>query len=144
MGFKDNLQNYYAKRYLKKYGDRLAQVQGNVVSTKVTEKTILGIIHKLDVAILIKPERSKNIVQCVFTKTRWFKRPEFIPISQGNLLIVQGLKGKKTKDSKKTRKSKESSEKITIMNVRNLTTKKDLIPIEGNVPQVKRQYQRLK
>lgn len=144
MGFKDKLQSYYAKRYLKRYGDRLAQVQGNVISTKLTEKAILGIFHKLEVTILIRPERSKNIVQCVFKKTGWFKKPEFMPISQGNLLIVQGLKGKKPKDGKKPKKTKESSERITIMNIKNMTTKRDLVPIEGNVPKVKRQIQRLK
>ena len=43
MGFKDKLAKYYTESYIKKYGDRLAQVQGNVVSVKVEEKTILWI-----------------------------------------------------------------------------------------------------
>ncbi|MGE5628538.1 MAG: hypothetical protein ACM3X7_10595 [Solirubrobacterales bacterium] len=141
MSFKDKLTQYYTKSYLKKYGDRITQVQGNVVSVKITEKSILGIFHKITVSILVRPDRSKTIVQCIYEKKKWFKKPEFIPISQGNLLLVQGLKGKKTKDGKP---SKESREKVSVLNIRNLTTKKDLVPIEGNVPKVQRQVQRFK
>ena len=141
MGFKDKLTNYYTKSYLKKYGDRITQVQGNVVSTKIAEKSILGIFHKLSVTIFVRPDRSKTIVQCTYTKNRWFKKPSFLSISQGNLILVQGLKGKKPKDGKK---AKENRERLTILNVRNLTTKKDLVPIEGKVPKVQRQVQRLK
>ena len=141
MSFKDKLTQYYTKSYLKKYGDRITQVQGNVVSVKVDEKSILGIFHKITVTILVRPDRSKNIVQCTYTKNRWFKKPEFIPITQGNLLLVQGLKGKKGKDGKP---SKENREKISILNVRNMTTKRDLVPIEGNVPKVQKKVQRLK
>jgi hypothetical protein len=139
MSFKDKLTQYYTKSYLKKYGDRITQVQGNVVSTKVTEKAILGIFHKLSVTLLVRPDRSKTVVQCTYEKNGWFKKPSFIPISQGNLLLVQGLKGKKPKDGKKT---KESREKVSILNIRNMTTKKDLVPIEGNAPKVQRQIQR--
>ena len=138
MSFKDKLTQYYAKKYLKKYGDRLTQVQGNVVSTKITEKSILGIFHKLTVTLLIRPDRSKTVVQCNYVKKKWFGKPEFINISQGNLLLVQGLKGEKAKNGKK---AKENREKITILNIRNMTTKIDLLPME-NAPKIQRQIQR--
>jgi hypothetical protein len=140
MGFQEKLQNYYAKKYLKKYGDRLTQLQGNVVSTKVSEKTILGLFHKMSVTIIVRPDRSKNIVSCTYRKNRWFKKPAFIPISQGNLLLVQGLKA----DKKKKAKAKDSKEGINIINIRNMTTKRDLVPIEGAAPKVQRQVKRLK
>lgn len=135
MGFREKLSKHYTEAYLQKYGDRLAQVQGNVVSVKVEEKTILWIFHKITAVLIVRPERSKSVVRCLYKKNKWFKKPEFITINQGNLVIVQGLKGKK---------GKENRESIEIMNVRNLTTKKDLIPIEG--AQVKRvqKVQRMK
>jgi hypothetical protein len=139
MGFQEKLQNYYAKKYLKKYGDRLTQVQGNVVSTKVTEKSILGLMHKINVTIIVRPDRSKTIISCTYKKNRWFKKPEFIPITQGNLLIVQGLKSDKSKKAKK-----DTKEGISIINIRNMTTKRDLVPIEGGAPKVQRQVKRLK
>ena len=142
MGFQEKLQNYYAKKYLKKYGDILTQLQGNVVSTKVSEKTILGLFHKMSVTIIVRPDRSKNIVSCTYRKNRWFKKPAFIPISQGNLLIVQGLKADKNK--KKKSKSKDTREGINIINIRNMTTKRDLVPIEGGAPKVQKQIKRLK
>ncbi|GAA0724048.1 hypothetical protein GCM10008905_17430 [Clostridium malenominatum] len=129
MGFTDKLNKYYAENYIKKYGDRLAQVQGNVVSIKVEEKSFLGILYRLTVTLLVKPDRSKNITKCVFKKRRWFKKIDFMQISQGNYLLVQGLKGKK---------GKENREQIEIMNIRNLTTKKDLVPIEGKEPKVQK------
>ncbi|AVP54181.1 hypothetical protein K144313037_14550 [Clostridium tetani] len=128
MGFTDKLNKYYAENYIKKYGDRLSQVQGNIVSVKVEEKTILWIFHKITAVLLVKPERSKNIVRCVYKKKRWFKKIDFIPLSQGNFVLVQGLKGKK---------GKENREEIEIMNIRNLTTKRDLIPLEEE-PKVQR------
>lgn len=123
MGFKEKLQKYYQDSYLKKYGDRLTSVRGNVVSVKVEEKRILWIFYTIRAVLIIRPERSKNVITCIYAKRRWFKKPPFMQISQGNLLIVQGLKGKK---------GKESRESIEIMNIMNLSTKKDLIPIEGN------------
>jgi hypothetical protein len=122
MGFKDKLTQKYTESYLKKYGDRLTQVQGKVLSVKIQPKTILWIFHKLTVTVLVKPERSKNIVRCIYNKKRWFKKIDFISISQGNSVIIQGLKGKK---------GKENSEAVEILNIRNLTTKKDLVPMEG-------------
>ncbi|WP_125152199.1 hypothetical protein [Clostridium rectalis] len=135
MSFREKLNKYYAENYIKKYGDRLSQVQGNAVSVKVEQKTILGIFHKLTVVLLVRPERSKNIVRCTYKKHRWFKPVQFISISQGNYLLVQGLKGKK---------GKENREQLEIMNVRNMTTKKDLIPMEGKEPKVQRVKTRFK
>lgn len=135
MGFKEKLQKRYAESYLKKYGDRLTQIQGNVVSVKIEEKAILWIFHKLVVTILLRPDRSKNIVKCTFRQNRWFKKPNFISIIQGNLLIVQGLKGKKGKEGRET---------IQIINIKNLSTKKDLVPVEGSKVQRIQKVQRIK
>lgn len=140
MGFKEKIQNYYTQSYLKKYGDRLTQIQGNVVSVKVEEKTILWIFHKITAILLIRPDRSKNIVKCIYKRNRWFKKPTFMTISMGNLLIVQGLKGEK---AKKGKKPKVDSEAIQVMNIRNLTTKKDLVPIEGDKGQKVQRIQKV-
>ncbi|MBU5483005.1 hypothetical protein KQI86_01620 [Clostridium sp. MSJ-11] len=129
MGFTDKLNKYYAENYIKKYGDRLAQIQGNVVSVKVEEKSFLGILYRITVTLLVKPDRSKNIVKCVYKKRKWFKKIDFMQINQGNYVLVQGLKGKK---------GKENREHIEIMNIRNLTTRKDLVPIEGKEPKVQK------
>ncbi|KGO13340.1 hypothetical protein [Clostridium botulinum] len=134
MGFKEKLGSYYTEAYLKKYGDRITQVQGNVISAKVEKKSILWILNKITVTLLVKPERSKNVIKCTYIKKKWFKKPEFINVSQGNFILVQGLKGKK---------GKENRESIEIINVRNMTTKKDLIPMEGNIQKVKK-IQRVK
>ncbi len=134
MSFKEKIAQYYTKSYLKKYGDRLTQVQGTVVSVKVTEKTILWIFHKLSVMILVRPERSKNIVKCSYIRNRWFKKPEFISVNQGNLVLSKVLKGKK---------GKQNSEQIELINIRNMTTKKDLVPMEGKMQRVQK-VQRLK
>ncbi len=123
MGFKDKMQNYYAKSYMEKNGDRLTQIQGNVVSIKIEEKSILWLFHKLLVTLIIKPDRSKNVVKCTYKRHKWFKKPVFMSISQGHLLLVQGLKGKK---------GKVNSELIEVVNIRNMTTKKDLVVVEGN------------
>ena len=129
MGFRDRLTKYYQDSYLKKYGDRLTQVRGNVLSVKVEEKKILWIFYKLKAVLILKPERSRNIVSCSYSRNRWFKRPKFIAISQGNLLIVQGLKPKKAKG----KKHKDSKESISIMNILNITTKGELYHVEGDV-----------
>lgn len=140
MSFKEKLQQSYTDSFLKKNGDRLTQVQGNVISVKIETKTILWIFHKLIATVLIKPDRSKTIVKCVYKRNRWFKKPEFMTLNQGNLVIVQGLKGIKGK------KSKQSSEIIEIMNVRNLTTKKDLVATDGQSAPIKttRKVKRMK
>jgi hypothetical protein len=134
MSIKEKFSKYYTETYLKRYGDRITQVQGNVVSAKIEEKTILWIFHKLTATLIVKPDRSKTVVKCFYKKNKWFKKPSFITVNQGNLVIIQGLKGKK---------GKEGRELISIMNVRNLTTKKDLIPVEGKVQRVQK-VQRIK
>lgn len=135
MSFKEKISRYYTKSYLKKYGDRITQLQGTVVSVKIKRKSILWIFNKLNVTLLVRPERSKNISKCTYIKNRWFKKPDFIPVSQGNFVLVQGLKGKPGKHGK---------EQIQLMNIRNMTTKTDLIPIEGKIPKVQRKVQRFK
>lgn len=134
MSFKEKIAQYYTKSYLKKYGDRLTQVQGTVVSVKVSEKTILWIFNKITITLLVRPERSKNVIKCVYLRNRWFKKPEFITVNQGNLVLVQGLKGKK---------GKGNSEQVEMINIRNMTTKKDLVPMEGKMQKVQK-VQRMK
>jgi len=129
MGFTDKLNKYYAESYIKKYGDRLSQVQGNVISVKIEEKSILGIINKITATLLIKPDRSRNITKCVFKRKKWFKKVDFIPVAQGHYVLIQGLKGKK---------GAENREQLDVMNIRNLTTKKDLVPMEGKEPKVQK------
>lgn len=123
MGFKDKLTDYYMKSYMKKYGDRLTQVQGNVLSVKVDFKRFLWIFYTITAVIFVKPERSKNITKCIYKKRRWFKKPIFMNINPGHFVIVQALKDKKSK------------EHINILNIRNLSNKQDLV--EVNQPQPK-------
>lgn len=147
MGFKEKVQNYYTKSYMKKYGDRITQLQGNIISVKIEEKAILWIFHKLVATILVKPDRSRGVVRCIYRRHRWFKKPEFMTLSQGNLVIIQGLKAAKQSDRKKKGKdTKLVGDAISVMNIRNLTTKKDLVKVEGNNSQPKtvRQVRRYK
>lgn len=130
MSITEKLQSYYTNRYLKKYGDRITQIQGNVVSVKIEQKTILWIFHKLFVTLIVRQERMKNVTKCVYKKNKFFKKPDFISVSQGNLVVVQGLKGKK---------GKENRELIEIMNLRNFTTKKDLVATDANIQMQKSQ-----
>ena len=129
MGLKDKLTNSYTQAYLKRYGDRLTQAQGRVLSVKVEEKSYFKIFYKLLVTILVKADGSKSISKCVFKKTRWFKKIKFISVLQGHSVIIQGMKGKK---------GKEHREQIQIVNIRNMTTKKDLVPMQGGAPKVQR------
>jgi hypothetical protein len=119
MGFKDMLAKRYADAYLKKYGDRITQVQGRILSIKITTKTILWIYHTLTADVLVKPEKSKFITRCQYVKKQWFKKPKFMQLVQGHSVVVQGVKGKKGKDN---------SELISILNIMNMTTKQDLVP----------------
>lgn len=120
MGFKEKISKYYTDSYLEKYGDRMAQFQGNVISVKVEEKTILWIFHKLVATLIVKPDRSKSVIKCVYKKNRWFKKPEFIQINKGHSVVVQGLKSNKENEK----------EFIELNNILNLTTRKDLIPVD--------------
>ena len=52
MSFKEKFAKYYSEAYLKKYGDRITQVQGNLLSIKIYEKSILWIFHKLTVSLV--------------------------------------------------------------------------------------------
>jgi hypothetical protein len=127
MGFKDKMAKSYADAYLRKYGDRLTQVQGHILSVKVLEKTILWIFHKIQVDLVVKPERSKAIARCQYKKNQWFKKPKFMQLNQGHLVVVQGLKGKK---------GKENSDILSVLNIRNLTTKKDLVQVDQKMQKV--------
>ena len=140
MSFKEKLAKRYTESYIAKYGDRLTQVQGNVVSVKIEEKCVLWIFNKLKVTLIVKPDRSKSVVKCVYAKNRWFKKPAFMNLHQGNLVIIQGMKGKKGK------KAKETREIIQILNIKNLTTKKDLVAVDGQPQKVQRvqKVQRIK
>ncbi|SHJ67430.1 hypothetical protein SAMN02745248_00663 [Hathewaya proteolytica DSM 3090] len=122
MGFKDNLKQQSAEMFYNKNKDRLTQIQGKALSVKIEEKSILWILHKIIVTVLVKPESSKNTTLCIYKKKKWFKKPKFIVLNQGNSLIVQGLKTKNKKDNK---------EYIEILNIRNNNTKTFLHPVEG-------------
>jgi hypothetical protein len=128
MGFKEKLTQSYTNNWMKKYGDRLTQLQGRVLSIKSEEKSFLGILNWLTVTLVLKQENSKAVATCTYKKRRWFKKPDFIEIKQGHSLVIQGLKPDRKKKNKK-----DVKESISIMNVMNLTTRKDLIPVEGGL-----------
>ena len=134
MGFKDSLAKKYSEAYLNKYGDRITQVQGRVLSVKVSTKTVLWIYHKLIVDLLVKPESSKVVIRCQYKKKKWFKKPPFMTLNQGHSVLVQGVKGKK---------GKEDRDIITIMNIMNFSTKQDLVPTgQPQAQNIKRQIVR--
>lgn len=132
MGFKEKITDYYTKSYLKKYGDRLTQAQGNVLSIKVDIKRYFWIFYVLTAVVLIKPERSKNVIKSTYKKKRWFKKPSFMNINQGHLVIVQALKDKKTREN------------LKILNIRNLSNKQDLIPVDYPQPKSLTKIQRIR
>lgn len=119
MGFKEKISKYYTDSYIKKYGDRMTQFQGSVLSSKIETKTILWIFHKITATLIVKPDAGKMVIKCVYKKNSWFKKPSFIQVNQGHKVIVMGLKG-----------DKEKNEHISIMNVLNLTNKTDLVPVD--------------
>ncbi len=132
MGFRDKLTDYYTKSYLQKYGDRLTQSQGNVLSINVNVKKILWIFYILTAVVVIKPERSKNIVKCVYKKKRWFKKPTFMNINQGHFVIIQCLKDKK------------NPENLKVLNIRNLSNKQDLVQTNQPQPKTTTKIQRVR
>lgn len=134
MGFREKISQSYSNAFLSKYGDRLTQVQGRALSVKTEEKSFLGILNTIIVTIVVKQDNLRTIATCVYKKRRWFKKPTFIPVSQGHSLIIQGLKP----DYKKKKKKKNFKDFISIMNVMNLTNKKDLVPVEGAQKKVQR------
>ena len=127
MGFKDTLNEMLQKRYLKKYGDRMTAQRGNIVNIKVIEKSFLFIVHNLKADIILRPERSKNIVRCYFKKRTWFKKYNLLNLQNGHLIVVQGLKDK-------------SGEAVEILNIQNLTTKKSILDVD----KIKQQQQKKK
>lgn len=135
MSIREKLAKHYATAYLGKYGDRIVQIQGNVISAKIVEKKYLWILNRITAHILVRPERSRSIMKFYYGRLKWFKKPKFIPISQGNLVVITGMKGKK---------GKKGSDLIQIMNVINLTNKKELIPTKGNGIKKVRKVQRIK
>lgn len=131
MGFKDKFNHYFQDAYFQKYGDRITSAAGTCVSIKSTVKNFL-IIQKIVVELVIKPEVGKGLVKCKYKKFRWFKKPEFIPIAKGNRLMIMGLKGVK---------GKKDADVILLQNVLNLTTKRDLIPVDHS--QIKKSRQQV-
>lgn len=135
MGLKEKLSskfgNYFQNAYLQKYGDRLTSISGTVLSVKFIEKSYI-IFNILMVEMVIKPEIGNKIIKCWYKKNKWFKKPEFIQVKQGNKVIVMGVTGDKNN-------KKENSQEVQIMNLLNLTTKKDLVPIDHS--QIKKSRQ---
>ena len=121
MGFKDKMSKYFTEAYMEKYGDRMTSTAGTVLSIKIEEKNILGIIRKLTAHILIKPDAGKGVVKTQYKVKKWFKKPTFIDVKQGHKVIIMGIEGEK---------GKANSEVITISSIANLTTKKDLHPFD--------------
>ena len=121
MGFKDKMTKYYSDAYMEKYGDRMTSVAGTILSVKTEVKSILGIFNKLHVFLVVKPEVGKQVVKCEYRQNKWFKKPQFIDVNQGNKVIIMGLKGVK---------GKANSENVLISNIANLTTRKDLHPFD--------------
>ncbi|VYU40427.1 hypothetical protein [Clostridium tertium] len=121
MGFKDKVSKYFTDAYMQKYGDRMTSTAGTVLSVKIEEKNILGIFRKLNAIILLKPDAGKGVVKTQYKVRKWFKKPAFIDVKQGHKVIIMGIEGEK---------GKADSEIITISNILNLTTKKDLHPFD--------------
>lgn len=120
MGFKDKLNKYYTESYMQKYGDRISSASGTVVSIKLQEKNYF-IIKSILVDMIIKSDVSKGVIKARYKKKKWFKKPNFIPVSTGHKVMLMGLKGKK---------GKKDAEVLMLQNILNLTTKKDLIPVD--------------
>ncbi|GAA0115882.1 hypothetical protein [Clostridium senegalense] len=129
MGFKDKLSQSYTSAYLNRYGDRLTQLQGRILSIKVEQKSFLGIINTITATLVVKAMASSGVNTCYYKKRRWFKKPAFMNISQGHSVIIQGLKP----DKKKKRKKKQD-EFISIINIVNMTNKSELVPSNGEIP----------
>lgn len=121
MSFKDKMTKHFSDAYMQKYGDRMASASGTVLSVKIEEKSILGIMRSISVFLVLKPEQGKQIIKSEYKKKRWFKKPEFIDIKVGHKLIIMGLSGEK---------GKAHSEVILASNIANLTTRKDLQPFD--------------
>ncbi len=123
MGLRDKLENYQRESFLEKHGDRITPVLGNVLSIKVERTKKFFIYNQLEVNMVVKPVKSKNVVRCQYKKNAFFKEPEFMDIRNGNEVLVQGLKGEK---------GKNGAEIVNIMNVVNITDRTQLV--EGDMP----------
>ena len=129
MGFKEKLEDYQRESFIDKHGDRLAPIYGNVLSIKIDRKKIL-FFHKLEVNIVVKPARTKNISRARFKKSAFFNEPQFMDVKQGNEVLIQGLKGDKGKDD---------AEIINIMNLVNITNKTQLVDSGVSVDEIIKQ-----
>jgi tyrosine-protein phosphatase YwqE len=132
MGLKDKILKKNQEMWFDKNKDRMTGVQGSVLSVKITEKTVFFIYHKLIVSIIIKPERSKAVVKCIYEAKKFFKKPTCIAVNQGNSVSIQGLKGGKVKDT------------IEVLNIINFTTKKELIPLDADQLKQMKQVQKFR
>lgn len=116
----EKLRGKFSELYIDLYGDRIRQISGNILSVKIEEKSTLWILKKITIILMIKPDKNKSIIQCRYIKTRFFKKPSFIKIKQGNKVVIQGLAPDENKDKNKF---------ITILNIKNVTTKTELYPM---------------
>ena len=62
---KTKLAQSYTNAYLNKYGDRLTQLQGRVLSIKSETKSFIGILNWITVTIVLKPEAKKYFHLCL-------------------------------------------------------------------------------
>ena len=131
MGFKDKFNGYFQDAYFQKYGDRITSAMGTVVSIKYIEKNFI-LFHKLVVDVVVKPEVGKAIIKARYKKSRFFKKVDFIPVNKGHKVMIMGLKGIP---------GKKDSDLLVIQNILNLTTKKDLIPVDHS--QIKKSRQQV-
>jgi hypothetical protein len=129
MGFKDKFGKYFQDSYYQKYGDRIASTSGTVVSIKYREKSYI-FFHTLVVDMVVKPEIGKGIVKARYKKNKFFKKVPFIQVGMGHKVMLMGLKGVK---------GAKDADILQIQNVLNLTTKKDLVPIDHS--QIKKSRQ---
>ena len=129
MAFRDKMDKYFRDSYFQKYGDRITSASGTIVSVKTQEKNYF-IAHKLICEMVIKPEVGKAVIKAKYSKFKWFKKIEFIALKIGHKVMIMGLKGVK---------GKKDSDIIQVQNIINLTTKKDLVPIDHS--QIKKSRQ---
>lgn len=129
MAFRDKMDKYFRDSYFQKYGDRITSASGTIISVKIQEKNYF-VAHKLICEMVIKPEVGKAVIKAKYNKFKWFKKIEFIALKIGHKVMIMGLKGVK---------GKKDSDIIQVQNIINLTTKKDLVPIDHS--QIKKSRQ---
>lgn len=130
MGFKEKLEDYQRDSFMEKHGDRITPLYGNVLSIKIERSKVFFFYHKIEVNMVVKPQRSKTVTRCRYKKGKFFNEPSFIEINQGNEVLIQGLKGEKGKDD---------AEIVNIMNVINITNKTQLVDSGVSVDEVIKQ-----